>query len=200
MENNGLFRTKMFGGFNKKDVFSYVNSVKKHTADEIEEYKSRVTELACAANDLGDELRETQKELQEEKFKNENSYSKEQYEELQQRVAECEEKLENARQSHIKAKELLLTAKEITAENVRLQQQIEENDSSSVKAAYDQLRNAVLALPSYSRNASNPAQMLSDMASLVAAVDGLKKLAGVGVVVNEDVDTEDEFSFDDFEF
>ena len=200
MESNGLFRTKMFGGFNKEDVFSYVNSVKKRTTDEIEDYKVKVTELACAANDLGAKLRETEKALEEEKIKNESSYTKEQYEELQQRLVECEEKLETARQSHIKAKELLMTAKEIKAENTRLQQQLEENDSSSVKAAYDQLRNAVLALPSYSRNASNPAQMLSDMASLVSAVDGLKKLASVGVPDEMNSGTEDEFSFDDFEF
>ena len=66
MESNGLFRTKMFGGFNKKDVFSYVNSVKKRTTDEIEDYKVKVTELACAANDLGAKLRETEKALEEE--------------------------------------------------------------------------------------------------------------------------------------
>ena len=70
MESNGLFRTKMFGGFNKKDVFSYVNSVKKRTTDEIEDYKVKVTELACAANDLGAKLRETEKALEEEKIKN----------------------------------------------------------------------------------------------------------------------------------
>ena len=80
MREEGLFRTKIFGGFNKKDVFEYFDTLKSQIQDEnsdlieksskqteeIEQDKQKISELESKNSSLTAELFKVNSQLIEE--------------------------------------------------------------------------------------------------------------------------------------
>ncbi len=64
MKEQGLFRTKLFGGFNKKDVFEYFEVLKSQVADESSEIVSQNTDLKEQIAKKDEQIKALKKELE----------------------------------------------------------------------------------------------------------------------------------------
>lgn len=64
MKEQGLFRTKLFGGFNKKDVFEYFEILKSQVADESSEIVSENNSLKEQIKKKDDKILALAKELE----------------------------------------------------------------------------------------------------------------------------------------
>ncbi|MBQ7129106.1 MAG: hypothetical protein IJO19_03865 [Clostridia bacterium] len=123
MREEGLFRTKIFGGFNKKDVFEYFDTLKSQIQDEnsdlieksskqteeIEQDKQKISELESKVNIL-------QKNA----------------EDLEQENKKLLETIEEIKQNNLKISELESKNSSLTAELFKVNSQlIEENKYKS---------------------------------------------------------------------
>ncbi|MBQ2677099.1 MAG: hypothetical protein IJF54_06855 [Clostridia bacterium] len=150
MANSGIFRTSIFGGFNKNDVLKYFDDIKRDSAEELEQLKVTNNELMCKIDEL-EQQAEGMRSASEE-----NAALKSQLEELT-------EKLKAADAHKSRAEQLMRAVVRTESENAAL-----KNELQQLKAITDCLDKLDFdALQRDSKALSSLIDMLSDVKSTV---------------------------------
>lgn len=157
MKEAGVFRTKLFGGFNKKDVFEYFDILKNEVNDNnsqiIEENASQAERLA----EIEKELAELKSRLEEKEKENEQLLKKlEKSNDHAEKITELE-----GRNSSLKADLSEVTAKlweknkykshcdELTRKLIKAESEllIKESKIYKLQSQYNELKEKIDALP-----------------------------------------------------
>lgn len=193
MKEKGMFRTKVFGGFNKKDVFEYFDSLKTQIQDEnsdlieksskqteeIEKYKAKIQELEAKIKKLQDSSNDLEQEnkaikqdnLKIAKLENENSSLNDEVSKLNSQLVE-----ENKYKSHCNE----LSRKIIKIESEML---IKDSKIKKLQSDYQALATKIKELPELDQNTmpnakeslTSLAQILGGTNVLIDSVESLKK-------------------------
>ncbi len=193
MKEKGMFRTKVFGGFNKKDVFEYFDSLKTQIHDEnsdlieksskqteeIEKYKAKIQELEAKIKklqDSSDDLEQENKAIKQDnlkiaKLENENSSLNDEVSKLNSQLVE-----ENKYKSHCNE----LSRKIIKIESEML---IKDSKIKKLQSDYQALATKIKELPELDQNTmpnakeslTSLAQILGGTNVLIDSVESLKK-------------------------
>ncbi len=193
MKEKGMFRTKVFGGFNKKDVFEYFDSLKTQIQDEnsdlieksskqteeIEKYKAKIQELEAKIKklqDSSDDLEQENKAIKQDnlkiaKLENENSSLNDEVSKLNSQLVE-----ENKYKSHCNE----LSRKIIKIESEML---IKDSKIKKLQSDYQALATKIKELPELDQNTmpnakeslTSLAQILGGTNVLIDSVESLKK-------------------------
>ena len=193
MKEKGMFRTKVFGGFNKKDVFEYFDSLKTQIHDEnsdlieksskqteeIEKYKAKIQELEAKIKklqDSSDDLEQENKAIKQDnlkiaKLENENSSLNDEVSKLNSQLVE-----ENKYKSHCNE----LSRKIIKIESEML---IKDSKIKKLQSDYQALATKIKELPELDQNTmpnakeslTSLAQILGGTNVLIESVESLKK-------------------------
>lgn len=193
MKEKGMFRTKVFGGFNKKDVFEYFDSLKTQIHDEnsdlieksskqteeIEKYRAKIQELEAKIKklqDSSDDLEQENKAIKQDnlkiaKLENENSSLNDEVSKLNSQLVE-----ENKYKSHCNE----LSRKIIKIESEML---IKDSKIKKLQSDYQALATKIKELPELDQNTmpnakeslTSLAQILGGTNVLIDSVESLKK-------------------------
>ena len=193
MKEKGMFRTKVFGGYNKKDVFEYFDSLKTQIHDEnsdlieksskqteeIEKYKAKIQELEAKIKklqDSSDDLEQENKAIKQDnlkiaKLENENSSLNDEVSKLNSQLVE-----ENKYKSHCNE----LSRKIIKIESEML---IKDSKIKKLQSDYQALATKIKELPELDQNTmpnakeslTSLAQILGGTNVLIDSVESLKK-------------------------
>ena len=207
-DKNGLFRKKMFGGFNKKDVFKFYDDLKKEHNDGVGVLKNDVEALEAENALLKEKIASYEADIASVKEKEE-------------KIAELNAKLESKNEMLDTAAASLEQMKAVCDDNEQLKLQCSQLENevatmqrklrntvqlASVKSELEKqkaqntaLKDKIAALPDVDSSAS-PAQMLGDAARLIEAVEALKSGIGVLPTQSATTDSTDEKDSFDFEF